>query len=99
MRRLAFAVAVSAGLVALGEDIAVLEGRLRTEILAKVEEANPVDPATGARRYVSFGFLSDIHKCRRVPGDDAATNPVTDYWYGSAGAVENVVKPMIIFVQ
>ena len=87
MRRLAFAVAVSAGLVALGEDVAVLEGRLRSEILDKVDEVNPVDPATGARRYVSFGFLSDIHKCRRVPGDDAATNPVTDYWYGSAGVL------------
>ncbi len=87
MRRMAFAVAVSTGLVALGEDVAVLEGRLRAEILARVDEVNPVDPATGARRYVSFGFLSDIHKCKRVPGDDAATNPVTDYWYGSAGVL------------
>ena len=87
MQKVAVAAALSAGLVAFGEDVAVLENRLRAEILSKVDAVNPVDPATGARRYVSFGFLSDIHKCKRVPGDDAATNPVTDYWYGSAGVL------------
>ncbi len=70
--------------LAVDEDVAVLEDRLRASILEKVGEVNPIDPATGARMYLSFGFITDIHKCRRVPGDDAKTNPVTDYWYGSA---------------
>ena len=69
------------------DPVAALEGDLRAAILEKVDEANPIDPATGARKYVSFGFIADIHKCRRVPGDDAAKNPVTDYWYGSAGVL------------
>lgn len=73
--------------IASGEDAAIIEGRLRSEILAKVNEVNPVDSATGGRRYISFGFISDIHKCRRVAGDDAVTEPVTDYWYGSAGVL------------
>ena len=73
--------------IASGEDAAILEGRLRSEILAKVNEVNPVDSATGGRRYISFGFISDIHKCRRVAGDDAVTEPETDYWYGSAGVL------------
>ena len=69
------------------DPVAALEGDLRAAILEKVDEANPIDPATGARKYVSFGFIADIHKCRRVPGDDAAKDPVTDYWYGSAGVL------------
>ncbi len=73
--------------LAADEDVAALEGRLRTSILEKVDEANPFNPAAGARTYISFGFITDIHKCRRVPGDDAKANPVTDYWYGSAGVL------------
>ncbi len=69
------------------QDDAQVENGLRASILAMVDEVNPIDPATGARTYVSFAFLSDIHKCRRVPGDDAAENPTTDYWYGSAGCL------------
>ena len=72
---------------ASGQEIAALEDRLRASILAKINEVNPVNPATGGRTHISFGFISDLHKCRRVPGDDAATNPVTDYWYGSAGVL------------
>ncbi len=72
---------------AFGDDVAVLEGKLLSDILAKVDEVNPVDPATGARKYVSFAMISDIHKCKRVAGDDAATDPVTTYWYGSAGCL------------
>ena len=64
-----------------------VEDGLRTTILRMVDEVNPIDPGTGARTYISFAFLSDIHKCRRVPGDDDAANPVTDYWYGSAGCL------------
>ena len=38
--------------------------------LAAFGEVNPIDPATKARKFISFGFLTDIHKCRRVEGDD-----------------------------
>ena len=44
MRKVAVAAALSASLVALGEDVAVLENRLRAEILSKVDAVNPVDP-------------------------------------------------------
>ena len=87
MRRMATAAALSVGLLAFGADTAALEGGLRAAILDRVDEVNPIDPETGARRYISFAFITDIHKCRRVPGDDAAENPVTDYWYGSAGCL------------
>lgn len=87
MRLIVSIVALSVALWALGEDGAIVEGRLRSDILAMVDQVNPVDPGTGARKYISFGFISDIHKCKRVPGDDAAENPVTDYWYGSAGVL------------
>ncbi len=72
---------------AFADDVSALEIGLRAAILEKIDEANPVDPATGARRYVSFGFITDVHKCKRVPGDDAAENPATDCWYGSAGVL------------
>ena len=74
-------------LPASGKDADDLESSLRAAILEKADEANPVNPVTGARTYTSFGFITDIHKCRRVPGDDAAADPVTDYWYGSAGVL------------
>ncbi len=84
----AFCILHSAFCIAAGgESAAALEGRLRTSILAKVNEANPFDPATSARAYISFGFITDIHKCRRVPGDDDDANPATDHWYGSAGVL------------
>ena len=72
---------------AVGDDVSAVESGLRTDILRLVDQVNPVDPATGARRYISFGFISDIHKCRRVSEDDAADNPVKTYWYGSAGVL------------
>ena len=74
-------------ILARGEDVAALEGRLRASILAAVNEVNPVNPVLGERTYISFGFITDIHKCRRVPGDDDTANPATDYWYGSAGVL------------
>lgn len=64
-----------------------LENELLKAVLAKVDEVNPIDPATGRRKYLSFGFVTDLHKCKRVPGDDAKTNPKKDYWYGSAGVL------------
>lgn len=72
---------------AFADDVSALESGLRAAILEKVDEANPVDPGTGARTHVSFAFVTDIHKCKRVPGDDAAADPVTDFWYGSAGVL------------
>ena len=52
-----------------------------------VNQVNPIDSATGKRKYISFAFITDFHKCRRVEGDDAAANPVKTYWYGSAGVL------------
>ena len=72
---------------ASGDDVATLESNLRSDILSKVDQVNPIDPATGARKYISFAMISDIHKCKRVAGDNDATNPVQTYWYGSAGCL------------
>lgn len=72
---------------ALGEEAAPKEARLRASLLDAVSEVNPTDPATGARRFISFAFITDFHKCRRVDGDDAAVNPVKTFWYGSAGVL------------
>ena len=87
MNKALVAAALAATLPAFGDDVATLEGKLLSDILAKVDEVNPVDAATGARKYVSFAMISDIHKCKRVAGDDDATNPDTTYWYGSAGCL------------
>ena len=80
------AMAVLAG-AASGDDVATLESNLKADILDIVDQVNPVDPATGARKFISFAFITDFHKCKRVEGDDAATNPVKTYWYGSAGVL------------
>ena len=72
---------------ASGDDVAVLEAKLKADILDKVDQANPIDSATGQRKYISFAMISDIHKCKRVEGDDAATDPVQTYWYGSASCL------------
>ena len=87
MKKTVFLGAVFAGLLAFGEDVATLEAGLRTAILEKINAVNPIDSATGQRTYISFGFISDIHKCKRVSGDDVASNPVKTYWYGSAGCL------------
>ena len=78
--------AVLAG-AASGDDVATLESNLKADILDIVDQVNPVDPATGARKFISFAFITDFHKCKRVEGDDAATDPVKTYWYGSAGVL------------
>ena len=80
------ALAVLAG-AASGDDVATLESNLKADILDIVDQVNPVDPATGARKFISFAFITDFHKCKRVEGDDAATDPVKTYWYGSAGVL------------
>ncbi len=80
------AMAVLAG-AASGDDVATLESNLKADILDIVDQVNPVDPATGARKFISFAFITDFHKCKRVEGDDAATDPVKTYWYGSAGVL------------
>ena len=87
MKKLVFATMLSAGLLAFCDDVATLESNLKSDIMSKVNQVNPIDSATGQRKYISFAMISDIHKCKRVEGDDAATNPVTTYWYGSASCL------------
>lgn len=84
MKKLFFATMLSAGLLAFGDDVATLESNLKSEIMSKVNQVNPIDSATGQRKYISFAFITDFHKCRRVEGDDAAADPVKTYWYGAA---------------
>ena len=80
------ALAVLAG-AAFGDDGATLVAGLKQDILTLVDQVNPIDATTGARKYISFAMISDIHKCKRVAGDDAASDPVTTYWYGSHGVL------------
>ncbi len=87
MKKLVSAVLLTSGLLAFGDDVATLEAGLKSDIMTIVEQVNPIDPATGKRKYISFAMISDVHKCKRVAGDDAATNPVTTYWYGSASCL------------
>ncbi|MCR5750786.1 MAG: DUF2341 domain-containing protein [Kiritimatiellae bacterium] len=72
---------------AFGDDVATIEAGLKSDIMGLVNQVNPIDSATGERKYISFALISDIHKCKRVAGDDAASNPVTTYWYGSASCL------------
>ncbi len=87
MKKLVSAALLTSGLLAFGDDVATLEAGLKSDIMDKVNQVNPIDSATGKRKYISFAMISDIHKCKRVEGDDAASNPVTTYWYGSAGCL------------
>ena len=68
-------------------DEAAVEAKLKNDIMTIVDQVNPIDPATSQRKYISFGFISDIHKCKRVPGDDAATDPVRTTGTPRAGAL------------
>lgn len=87
MKKLVSAVLLTSGLLAFGGDVATLEAGLKSDIMTIVNQVNPIDSATGKRKYISFAFITDFHKCRRVEGDDAAANPVKTYWYGSAGVL------------
>ncbi|MBO6121900.1 MAG: hypothetical protein J6Q49_08595, partial [Kiritimatiellae bacterium] len=87
MKKLVSAVLLTSGLLAFGDDVATLEAGLKSDIMTIVNQVNPIDSATGKRKYISFAFITDFHKCRRVEGDDAAANPVKTYWYGSAGVL------------
>ena len=87
MKKLVSAVLLTSGLLAFGDDVATLEAGLKSDIMTIVNQVNPIDSATGQRKYISFAFITDFHKCRRVEGDDAATNPDKTYWYGSAGCL------------
>ncbi len=87
MKKAVFAAALTAGLVAFGDDVATLESNLKSDIMTIVNQVNPVDSTTGQRKYISFAFITDFHKCRRVEGDDAAADPVKTYWCGSAGCL------------
>ena len=87
MKKLVSAVLITSGLLAFGDDVATLEAGLKSDIMTIVNQVNPIDSATGQRKYISFAFITDFHKCRRVEGDDAAADPVKTYWYGSAGCL------------
>ena len=87
MKKLVFATMLSVGLLAHGDDVATLEAGLKSDIMTKVNEVNPIDSATGQRKFISFAMISDIHKCKRVEGDDAATDPVKTYWYATGGCL------------
>lgn len=58
-----------------------IEQTLAQEILSLYEKVNPVDPKTRRRKFIALGFLSDLHKCKRIDGDDRAEDPVQDYRY------------------
>ena len=87
MKKLVSAALLTSGLLAFGDDVATLEAGLKSDIMDKVNQVNPIDSATGKRKYISFAMISDIHKCKRVPGDDAATDPVKTYWYATGGCL------------
>lgn len=70
------------------------ERDLFNEVMAKYEALNPVDPATGRRKFISFGALSDLHACKRIVGDDDPANPDKGYWY-YFGAVLTDSEPSI----
>ena len=44
MKKAVFAVALTAGLVAFGDDVATLEAGLKSDIMDKVNQVNPFDP-------------------------------------------------------
>lgn len=70
------------------------EQDLFNEVMAKYEALNPVDPATGRRKFISLGALSDLHACKRTVGDDDPANPDKGYWY-YFGAVLTESEPSI----
>ena len=70
------------------------EHELFDEMFAKYDEVNPIDPKTGKRKFISFGALSDLHACKRIPGDDDPVNPKKDFWY-YWGAVLTEIGPSI----
>ena len=57
------------------------EKLLKEKILKWIEKVNPIDPKTGKRKFISLAYISDTHKCKRVPGDTDPVNPVKDFWY------------------
>lgn len=63
------------------EGLSDIEQSLYETTVAEFDAVNPIDESTGKRKYISFGFATDEHSCKRVEGDDAAKDPVKDYWY------------------
>ena len=70
------------------------EQDLFNEMMEKFNELNPIDPATGKRKFISLGALSDIHACKRAAGDDDSENPNRGFWY-YFGAVLTESDPSI----
>jgi len=66
---------------ALTPEMAALEKDLLAQVMAKFEAVNPIDPKTGKRKFISFGFVTDLHTCKRQPDDDLLTGAKTGYWY------------------
>jgi hypothetical protein len=56
MKKLVSAVLLTSGLLAFGDDVATLEAGLKSDIMDKVNQVNPFDPATGQRKYISFAM-------------------------------------------
>ena len=69
------------------EGLSDLEQSLYETTVAEFDAVNPIDESTGKRKYISFGFTTDEHSCKRVAGDDAAKDPVKDYWYYFGGSL------------
>ena len=63
------------------------ERDLFNEMMEKFNELNPIDPATGRRRFISLGALSDVHACKRVAGDDDPVSPNKGFWYYFGGVL------------
>ena len=64
-----------------GSGIPSYEQELFDEMMAKFNELNPIDPATGKRKFISLGALSDVHACKRTAGDDDPETPNKGFWY------------------
>ena len=75
-------------------ELSPLEQELMKETLKLFDAANPLDPKTGKRKYISFGFVTDFHKCKRVDGDDKAQGQVRTYWY-EGGCTLTVQDPSL----
>ena len=73
-----------------GDELSPLEQELMKETLKLFDAANPLDPKTGKRKYISFGFVTDLHKCKRIKGDDH----VRTYWY-EGGCTLTVQDPSL----
>lgn len=62
-------------------DLTDLEQTLHDDTITKLNAVNPIDPSTGKRKYVSFGFITDLHTMptkTQIVADDDIENVVSD---------------------